>query len=181
MQRRKLDGNAGVVANIGIGAGVKVYLKTANRNQRFLIDGFGGSDRVSDGDAVYDGDPDNPSDTDRLNKDMFRNKRAQYYWYLRDRFYKTWLAVEKKRYIDPLELISISSDIKELKQLKSELIKIPRKRTSGSSLVQIMSKDEMKKKGISSPNLADMIMMIFANSDKPSVYVREYRPPVRRR
>jgi len=154
----------------GMGAGAKVYLKEKNIKHSFEIEGFDGGAGVADPDALYK--------DERKNKDMFRNKRAQYYWYLRDRFYDTYMAVEKGRYKDPATLISLSSDLPLLKELRSELIRVPLKKTAGSRVLQIMSKVEMKRKGLSSPNMADALMMSFAVSDKPIVYVPEYRPPV---
>lgn len=92
------------------------------------------------------------------NKDTFKNRRAQRYWQLRDRFYKTWLAVEKKQYINPDELISLSSDIELMAKLRTELCRIPVK---PGAMIQILSKEDMKKKPyqLPSPNLADSIMM----------------------
>jgi len=77
---------------------------------------------------------------------------------LRDRFYKTYLAVKKGKYIDPDELISISSKIVDRAALRTEMCRIPTT-PNGSGLIQIMSKDQMKSKGIDSPNMADAIMM----------------------
>jgi phage terminase large subunit len=95
---------------------------------------------------------------EKTNKDTFRNKRAQFYWYLRDKFYATYLAVEKGVYTDPEDMISISEDIPMIKQLRSEVCRIPRKWTA-SGLLQIMSKAEMRTKKIQSPNIADSLMM----------------------
>jgi len=56
-------------------------------------------------------------------------------------------------------MISFSSDIKDLQQLRSEICRIPRKPT-GNGLIQIMTKIEMKRLlKIESPNLADAVMM----------------------
>lgn len=96
----------------------------------------------------------------KTNKDTFKNKRSQFSWYLRDRFYKTYLAVEHKQYSDPDDLISIDSSIKLLDQFRSETCRIPRKRNE-SGKIQIMSKEEMCKPPLNlpSPNLFDSAMM----------------------
>jgi phage terminase large subunit len=65
----------------------------------------------------------------------------------------------KKEYINPDDVISISSDIKLIDKLRSELCRIPRK-SNGAGKIQLMSKDEMKKKyDIDSPNMADCLAM----------------------
>ena len=96
----------------------------------------------------------------KSNRDTFTNRRAQFYWKLRDRFYATWKAVEKGDYIDPDELISISSEIDCIDQLRSEVCRIPTKHNNNGK-IQIMSKIEMAKKPyeLPSPNLADALMM----------------------
>lgn len=96
----------------------------------------------------------------KSNKDTFFNKRAQYYWYLRDRFYNTWLAVERGQYINPDDMISLSSSIECIDQLRAEVCRIPKK-DNGNGKIQILSKQEMKKKPyeLESPNLADSLMM----------------------
>lgn len=97
----------------------------------------------------------------RTNKDTFKNKRAQYYWMLRDRIHNTWRAVVKGEYIDPNEMISFSSECEALDQLRTEICRIPRK-PNGNGLIQILNKVEMKKLEIESPNLADSVMMNLA-------------------
>jgi len=97
----------------------------------------------------------------KTNEETFKNRRAQYYWYLSERFHKTYRAVEKKEYIDPDELISLSSDITNMTALRAEVCRIPRK-PNGSGLIQIMSKDEMRIAKIDSPNMADSMMMSLA-------------------
>ncbi|WP_255420773.1 terminase large subunit [Arsenophonus endosymbiont of Aleurodicus floccissimus] len=53
--------------------------------------------------------------------------------------------------------------------MKSELIKQKRKRTPGNRLIQLISKDKMRAKGFKSPNMADTLMMSFANP----LYIKE--------
>ncbi|WP_245677485.1 PBSX family phage terminase large subunit [Candidatus Arsenophonus triatominarum] len=154
--------------NIGLGAGtVKTHLRQSNDGNKMVVTGFGAGDSPDYPNEIYvPGNGEYISSTnndDRTNRDTFRNKRAQYWVYLADRFYKTWRAVEKREYIDPDELISLSSKIKKLSQLKSELVKQQRKRTAGNRLIQLISKEEMRSKGIKSPNMADTLMMSFAN------------------
>ncbi len=144
-----------VYDGIGVGAGVKVKLKTFDPRGNMEFTGFIGSETASD--------PTDEYESDRMNKEVFRNRRAQWWWYLRDRFEKTWRAVEKGQYIDPDELISIDSDIDNLSALKSELSRVQRKRGNHNTQIQIESKDDMRRRGMPSPNLADALVMAFAN------------------
>lgn len=146
-----------VYDSVGVGAGVKVGLRDRVSGRALVVHGFGGGDSPVAG--IYK--------DDRLNKDVFRNKRAQYWWLLRDRFERTFMAVKKGEYFDPETMISLSSEIKDLPQLKAELVRQQRKRTSGSRLIQLVSKDEMRADGIPSPNMADALSMAFAVDDIP--------------
>jgi phage terminase large subunit len=131
---------------------------------------FKGSHGVDNPDSTYEPTIDNAAQPVK-NKELFKNKRAQYYWNLRDRVYKTFRAVTLDEYIDPDELISFSSGIKQIQQLRSEVCRIPRK-WNGAGVIQIVSKPEMKTMGIQSPNMSDSIMMALAVSDRIKVKKR---------
>ena len=73
-------------------------------------------------------------------------------------------------------MISISSDIDQLELLRSEVCRIPLK-PNGNGMIQIMSKDDMKRLDIESPNMADSLMMSLAISDK-IIKSQVYIPPV---
>ncbi len=146
--------------SIGIGASVKVALKIRDPSGNIEFIGFGGGESVDFPSARYQ--------DDKPNKDTFRNKRAQYYWSLRDRFEATYNAVTKGKFTNPEKMISLCSDIKYLKSLKSELCKIKRKRSISSYLIQIESKMDMIKDGRKSPNMADALMMSFCITPKKS-------------
>jgi len=121
---------------------------------------FKGSEGVDYPDAVYQPAEDSPHSR-RTNIETFKNKRAQYYWGLRDRFYNAYRASQGE-YIDPDDMISLSSDISHLTKLRSELCRIPLV-PNGSGRIQIMTKEAMKTRHkIASPNLADSLMMSFA-------------------
>lgn len=163
-----------VYDSIGVGAAVKVAISA--RAPRMNVIPYGGADGVDLPESNYMGD--------RKNKDTFKNKRAQYWWFLRDRFEKTYRAVVRGEYIDPDELISLSSDIPVLSKLKSELVKVQRKRIAGSRLIQLVSKEEMKSKGIPSPNMADALVMSFASPariDNAAVHIPRPITPKRPR
>lgn len=145
-----------VYDSIGVGAGVKVGLKDRIAGRDVDVQGFGAADSPWPG--IYE--------KDRKNEDVFRNLRAMGWWLLRDRFKRTYEALVKGEYHDPATMISLSSDIKDLQQLKTELVRQQRKRTAGSKMIQLVSKDEMRAKKIPSPNMADSLMMSFMVRDK---------------
>lgn len=143
----------------GVGAGLRRDIKKALGRKKMDLGGFHGGHGVDYPNKVYepiDGEVKRPT----KNKDLFKNKRAQYYWQLRDRCYRTYQAIVHGVYTDPDDMISFSSDIKELDILRAEICKIPRK-PNGSGKIQILSKEEMKKPPykLDSPNMADCVMM----------------------
>jgi len=92
------------------------------------------------------------------NREKFENLKAQAWQDVADRFRNTYRAVTFGDKFDSSELISISGSIKKIEQLKIELSS-PRKRYSKKGLDMVETKDEMKARGIVSPNLADSFIM----------------------
>lgn len=132
---------------------------------------------------IYQGEKSETAQAKR-NEDVFKNRRAQYYWMLRDRMYNTYRAVTGGEYIDPDEMISFSSEIKHLAKLRAELCRIPRV-YNGVGTIQIMTKADMKAKlKIPSPNLADAVMMSMTKHVRMNNTQARYIPrpisPVRR-
>lgn len=147
----------------GIGLSLKRQVSEALDGKRCTYVMFKGSSGVDRPGAVYQDDGAKGSHRAKTNKESFKNRRAQRYWQLRDRFYATYRAVNGE-YIDPDELISISSEIKDIDLLRSEVCRIPRARNS--NVIQIMNKQEMwEKYEIPSPNMADALMMLWDNPD----------------
>lgn len=156
----------------GMGIGLRRQFTEAFQDTGTRLELFRGSVGVDRPQEIFDaGD----TQTSKTNEQTFRNKRAQYYWDLRERCRRTFLAVKEKRYQDPTQLISFSSSIQQLDLLRSEVCSVPLKH-NGVGLIQIMNKKEMAALGISSPNMADSIMMSLANSP---INV-QYRPIKRR-
>jgi phage terminase large subunit len=117
---------------------------------------YKGSNSPDDPKAKYEGVY---QDKQKTNAEMFYNKRSQFYVRLAGRFFNTWQAVVKGKYVDPDSIISISSDIKLINKLRSEVCRIPRK-PNGTGKIQLMSKEEMKNKhDIKSPGMADCLAM----------------------
>lgn len=140
-----------VYDNIGVGAGVKAQFRRKNGKVQTLGFNAGG--------AVYK--PDAKYTDDKKNRDMFANIKAQAWWMVRDRFYKTWRAVHHGDSYPEDQLISLSSSLHELEYLTDELSR-PQVDYDQNGRVKAESKKDMKKRGIPSPNRADALVMAFA-------------------
>ena len=140
-----------VYDNIGVGAGVKAQFRRKNGKVQTLGFNAGG--------AVYK--PDAKYTDDKKNRDMFANIKAQAWWMVRDRFYKTWRAVHHGDNYPEDQLISLSGSLHELEYLTAELSR-PQVDYDQNGRVKAESKKDMKKRGIPSPNRADALVMAFA-------------------
>lgn len=110
-------------------------------------------------------------DESLTNKEFFGNLKAQGWWSLRTRFYKTHKARTEGVIYNPDDLISIDSRIPLLEQIKKELGQPTY--GQGAQLKMIVDK---KPAGTKSPNNADSIMMNYfplAGDDK-QVLVGKY-------
>ena len=138
----------------GVGSGVEGTIKRMERDFRFSIIPIPGNATPSE--IKYD---DSPS---RTAKERFRNKRAENWWALRERFRKTYRFVKKgdTRY-DADELISIPQDQILITQLSQ-----PTWQLTGSGKIKIESKEDMRDRGVGSPDRADSIVMCFAPHNK---------------
>ncbi len=143
----------------GMGIGLKSQVSGAFKGRKIEIDQFKGSEGAFMPDDVYQPIDDEQRSKTKTNQETFTNQRAQFYWNLRDKMFKTWQAVEKGRYFPVDEMISISSKIKHKVLLRAELCSVPRKYIA-SGRIQLLTKAEMLKKDIPSPNVGDCVMML---------------------
>jgi phage terminase large subunit len=95
------------------------------------------------------------------NRDMFSNIKAQAWWLLADRFRNTFNAVRNGETFDHSDMISLSADLPHLEQLIDEL-STPLRNYDANGRVKVESKQDLAKRGIPSPNLADAIVMSYA-------------------
>lgn len=147
----------------GDGLGAMLRRQITDSFKRCETRMYKGSNSPDNPDLPYEG---SWSEGQKTNKEMFKNKRAQYYIKLADRFYATYRAVENGEYIDPDLLISIDSNLPLLNKLKAEVCRIPRKIDTATGKIAIMPKDEMKRKyKIDSPNMADCLAMAMETAD----------------
>ena len=96
----------------------------------------------------------------RKNKDYFANLKAQGWWHLRTLFQNTFRAINEKGFeFDPDEIISISSSLDTRLRLKlvRELSQVTYKPNTAGKIVV-----DKAPEGTKSPNLADSVMMRFA-------------------
>ena len=78
---------------------------------------FKGSEAVEEPEQPY---TEGGKTKNKTNRETFYNKRAQYWWRLRDRCYNTYSAVERGEYVDPEDQMSLSTSISNLDQIRSE-------------------------------------------------------------
>lgn len=96
-------------------------------------------------------------DQSPLNKDFYANLKAQGWWQLRLRFERTHRRITEGVQYRNDELISLSSNLKHLHQLKKELAQVTKKQSTGNLKLVV----EKTPPGTRSPNLADAVMMAF--------------------
>lgn len=147
----------------GLGAALAEQNSQDFKGKPTRLHAFKGSEAPDNPDSIYKPAQGSPVTGQLKNKDVFRNKRAQYYGELRDRIYRTYLAVTdpSQKYQDPDILISFSSNIKLLPKLRAELCRMPIK-PNGNGLLELYTKKIMKEKfKFASPNLGDSVMMLM--------------------
>lgn len=157
----------------GIGMGLKRQVEAYFKGRKVQIFTFQGGREVDNPDQTYDGVDSDVRATAQTNSQLIRNKRAQYYWRLRNKCYNTYRAVVKGEYIDPNDMISFSSEIKDMNAFKSQLCRIPRKKNP-NGMLQIVSKVDMVKApyNLPSPGGADCVMM---GQIEPEVQVKKVK------
>lgn len=141
---------------IGVGAGVKGELNQLKEK----ITSEGRFFPVTNGVNVGSDEMTGMWDENRSEKDMFVNMKACLYWRLRRRFERTYEYVNgiKKWPID--DLISIPRNEELITELSQTLYEI-----NEAGKIRIESKEKLKKRGLKSPNLAEALILSFANPE----------------
>lgn len=93
----------------------------------------------------------------RTSQEKFVNGRAEWWWMLRERFRKVYELVEDGVEHPADELISIPNHSKLIADLSLPLVE-----TGENGKVRIESKDRMRRRGVKSPDFADMLAYLFA-------------------
>jgi phage terminase large subunit len=92
------------------------------------------------------------------NRDFYANIKAQAWWSVAERLKNTYNAVTQGMVFTGSDMLFIDSDCQYLEQLIEEL-STPRKSFDNSGKVMVESKKDLKKRGITSPNVADAFIM----------------------
>lgn len=151
--------------SVGVGAGFKTAVNNMKERDAFpksiAVFPWSGGAGVKNGEMhLIAGDMQSP-----LIKDFFKNLKAQAWWDLRTRFYKTHKAITKGEIYDTSELISIPSDLPNRDRLIMELSQAQRKYGLDGK-VQVDKKPD----GSSSPNLADATVMCYFPIKELSIF-----------
>lgn len=157
----------------GLGAGVRGDARVINESRKIarvpqiVVEAFRGSDAVVDPDGLVYPDAKDKGNA-RTNKDYFLNRKAQAWWALRTRFYKThkWIVGGKSCPID--EIVSISSKAPLYQKLVTELSQ-PTYRTNEAGKIIVNKMPE----GMKSPNLGDGAMMRLASMARPKIRISD--------
>lgn len=151
--------------SIGVGAGFKTEINNMRERGTFpqklrVFPWNGGATPLDPTDPIIMNDPESPT-----NEDQYANLKAQAWWRLRTRFYKTYRAVTFGDQYPSEELISIDSTIPRLQELIMELSQAVHKQNlKGKTLV------DKKPDGASSPNLADGVVICYSPTREISIF-----------
>lgn len=148
------------IDDIGVGASVPGELRRLSGSERArrMFVGWTASESPINPDREYQ-----PGKT---HGDMFANLKAQGWGMLADRFRNTWQARNGLPY-DHEKLISIPSGLPLRQKLMGELSQPRRESVNGRMKVE--SKKDLKKRGVPSHNLADAVVMAFADAERSGV------------
>lgn len=156
--------------SIGVGAGFKVAINNMKEKEddkgnstfprNLLVMPWNAGAKPLDPD-----DPIIPGDLESLtNDEMYENLKAQSWFRIRSRFFKTYRMVTFGEVYALEELISIDSSIPKLQELKNELSQAQYKSSkNGKTIV------DKKPNGAKSPNLADGFVMCYSPTRELSI------------
>jgi phage terminase large subunit len=96
----------------------------------------------------------------RTSKEKFHNARAEWWGLLRERFQKTYEHVNNIKAYELDELISIPNVPELISQLS-----LPKRKYTSTGKLLVESKEDMRKRGIDSPDFADCLVMLYAPTE----------------
>lgn len=141
--------------SIGVGASAGSKFKELNQTTRARIR----YEAFCAGGAVHE--PDREYQPGVTNGDFFSNLKAQSWWTVADRFRNTYDAIHNGQKFDPDDLISLNSGCNHLERLIDEL-STPRRDFTPTGKVKVESKEDLAKRGVKSPNLAEGFIIAYS-------------------
>lgn len=154
---------------VGIGDGLREDIDRVFNGINIDVNEYKGSFSPDNKDEYYQYYKKDDKKNRRLINDMFANLKAQSSWELRRRCLNTYKMVILKENIHPDDCISFNSEtIDDINKLRSEVCRQPLAKHSKDK-IQMMSKENMKKLGISSPNMLDAVVMTMIVTKKKKV------------
>lgn len=141
---------------IGVGSGIKAEVNRLHEENKMprtvkMVPWNAGASVQKPFGRVIENDKESPK-----NQDVYANLKAQAWWELRTRFYKTHKAVTDGAVFPPDDLISLDSKLPLLRQLEKELAQPTS--SKGASMKLVVDKTP---EGSKSPNLADAVVMAY--------------------
>lgn len=150
--------------SIGVGAGFKTETNRMQEEDSWpqslrVMPWSGAATPLDPEDHIIPGDDQSPT-----NEDQYANLKAQAWFRLRARFYKTFKAVTHGDQYAVEELISLPAEMQNLHQLSMELSQAVKKTNlNGKTIV------DKKPEGSPSPNLADGAVMCYCPTREVSI------------
>lgn len=165
LNAQKIDADFIGYDSIGVGAGTGSHLNAMGWKKHFK---FNAGAKVEKPEKNY-------GDTKIKNKDFFANLKAQAWWLLADRFRNTHLAVTKGVSFRADEMISIDSEKIDSVLLERLMIELstPMRDYDNNGKVKVESKRDLAKRSITSPNMADAVVIAASRGMLARVSISE--------
>ena len=98
-------------------------------------------------------------DREKTAKQRFVNLKAELWWQLRLRFWRTFDHVQNGTHYEPDELITIPNDSALIAQLSQ-----PQVEHTSDGRTKVESKDDLVRRGVASPDRADALVLAYAET-----------------
>jgi hypothetical protein len=164
----------------GIGAGVRGDARVINERRKaanarpIRAVGYRGSEAVFNPDGIVEGTIGLEGDKGRTNKDYFANRKAQAWWGLRKRFQRTHRWVTQGIACPPDDIIDLDDSKDAAGNARNPmLMKLVAELSQATYRTNELGKIVIEKKpsGVKSPNLADAVVIDFAEMESGPVEI----------
>lgn len=144
----------------GVGESVWGHIKVTDRKLRCEVFGVHGNAPASERYIFEEA---------RKANERFRNKRTENWWNVRERARRTFEHKAGIRHYDSCDMLSLPNDTKLITQLSQ-----PKKVILSGGKIGVETKKEMHSRGVKSPDLADAVILSFADPDKASMVMSNF-------